>query len=121
MSARAEQWRSIPGFKHYEASTHGRIRSWHVMGGSKETRRAEPHVLRPGINAKGYRLVCLVKTAKSGARKMERVHRLVLLTFIGPPPTPQHQGSHLNDDPSDNRLANLCWETREQNWARRGL
>ena len=42
------------------------------------------------------------------------MHRLVLDAFIGPCP-PGHEASHLNGDPSDNRLANLTWESRPEN------
>lgn len=46
------------------------------------------------------------------------VHRLILTAFRGPPKEGQ-EASHLNDQPRDNRLANLVWETHSQNCARR--
>lgn len=42
------------------------------------------------------------------------VHRLVLLTFIGPPSVGQ-EARHLNDLPFDNRLENLAWGTHLEN------
>jgi hypothetical protein len=42
------------------------------------------------------------------------VHHAVLLTYVGPRPD-GHEGRHLNDDPTDNRVENLSWGTRLQN------
>jgi hypothetical protein len=42
------------------------------------------------------------------------LHRLILLAFVGEPP-PGYECCHNNDDPSDNRLENLRWDTRTQN------
>lgn len=42
------------------------------------------------------------------------LHRVVLETFVGPPP-PGSYGRHLNDDRSDNRLENLAWGTPQDN------
>jgi hypothetical protein len=44
------------------------------------------------------------------------LHRLVLEAFVGPCP-PGCVGCHANDDPSDNRLENLRWDTHKANSA----
>lgn len=46
--------------------------------------------------------------------KREYVHRLVLLTFVGPCPEGL-QACHKNSNRADNRLDNLTWGTRKRN------
>jgi Zn ribbon nucleic-acid-binding protein len=46
--------------------------------------------------------------------KAHYIHRLVLMTYVGPCP-PRHESRHLNDDKLDNRLENLCWGTQSEN------
>ena len=44
------------------------------------------------------------------------IYQLVVQTFDGEPPTPEHTDvRHLNCDRTDNRLSNLCWGTRSEN------
>lgn len=47
------------------------------------------------------------------------VHRLVLLAWVGPPPTPQHETAHENGVKTDNRVENLAWKTHKENCADR--
>jgi len=49
-------------------------------------------------------------------KKTFRVHRLVLEAFVGPCP---HgcEACHRNNDPSDNRIENLRWDTKQSNLA----
>ncbi len=42
------------------------------------------------------------------------VHKIVLDTFVGPRPA-GYVCRHLNGDPLDNRLGNLCWGTPKEN------
>lgn len=49
--------------------------------------------------------------------KTRYVHTLVLETFRGPRPTPQHECRHKNGKRSDNRLSNLAWGTKLENAA----
>lgn len=60
----------------------------------------------------GYRSVTL---RRDGKQRVEYVHALVLLTFVGPRPTPNHEGLHENDIRDDNRLSNLRWGTPRDN------
>lgn len=100
MKARDENWREIPGFP-YEVSDYGRVRN---------TRTG--HVLTPMVNHQGYAQAQLFV---SGSRSVPRINRLVLSTFAGPPPSPDHHANHKNGDKSDNRLANLEWVTMQEN------
>ena len=62
----------------------------------------------------GYRFV-RVQCSKTGRRFSGYVHRLVLEAFVGPPPFKGAIGRHLNDKPTDNRIANLRWGTGRDN------
>ncbi len=57
-----------------------------------------------------------VKLSKNGVEKTRRVHQLVAEAFIGPCP-PGQEVRHLDDDPSNNCLANLAYGTSKQNKA----
>lgn len=51
----------------------------------------------------------------NGETKELLAHQLVLRLFVGPPPTAQHECRHLNGDPTDNKVVNLAWGTRQEN------
>ncbi|MDO8800093.1 NUMOD4 motif-containing HNH endonuclease [Phenylobacterium sp.] len=105
MSAVAERWRPIPGWP-YEVSSEGRVR------------RVGCEPLIPRSNGKGYIRVTL---CDRGAQKEEYVHRLVCAAFHGPPPTPEHEVDHENDERGCNRESNLSWSTVAANRARRTI
>lgn len=50
-----------------------------------------------------------------GRRWSVGIHHLVLLTFGPPRPTRQHECRHLDGDPTNNVLENLCWGTKKDN------
>lgn len=105
----SEIWRpvAIPEYQDsYEVSDHGRVRSV-KFGKSK--------LLRPTVNRKGYYKVSLFQPKT--AVKSPGVHRLVALTFIGPPPTEKHEVAHNDGVPSNNHVSNLRWATRRENHA----
>lgn len=62
---------------------------------------------------KGYIRMHLKDKTGSSVRIM--AHRLVALTFLGDPPTTEHQINHINSDSSDNRVENLEWATGQEN------
>ncbi len=99
-----DEWREIPGYTRYDASTIGNIRS-------RVNRK--PRILKPFKIYSGYLLVRL--TPDDGSRPRGRglsVHRLVALTFLGESPL---QVNHKNGDKTDNRLVNLEYVTQSQN------
>jgi hypothetical protein len=65
--------------------------------------------LRIKIKSNGY---CYVYT--DGARYLH-VHRAVALAFHGEPPSPKHEGAHLNRKKTDNRRDNIVWSTKQEN------
>lgn len=101
----------IPGFPDYFADELGSIWSCRTVMGTTGTHLKE--II--GKKIRGYRVVLLMP--KPRTKKYMSVHRLVLLAFVGEPPTPRHQGAHADDDPGNNRLDNLSWKTPKQNIA----
>src|SRR5262245_50618733 len=71
------------------------------------------HRLRASIDGVGYRNVSL-RNAAGQLEPGTKVHRLVLLAFVGPCPGGM-ECCHANDDRQDNRLSNLRWDTRGNN------
>jgi hypothetical protein len=103
-----EQWKPVVGTNgRYFVSNQGRIRS-HTK--SKEGKIILGHTL-----ASGYRAVGI--TPKSGGASTTRLlHRLVVETFIGPPPSKAHTDvRHLDGNKQNNKLSNLAWGTRSEN------
>lgn len=88
-----EQWRPIPGHGQYEASDRGRIRN-------ARTRR----VLKPMLTRRGYLKVDLGSRARN-----REIHRLVCLTWHGPPPVETDHADHIDFDRTNNAAENLRW------------
>lgn len=99
MTSVEEEWKPIPGFPGYEASSLGRIRNTrlgHVLDGTTTNKN---HIQ---VNVRGER-----------GRRSAPVHRLVALAFLGPPP-PGFVCRHLNAVRTDNRPHNLAWMSKEE-------
>jgi hypothetical protein len=64
----------------------------------------------------GYRVVKLRDKERHGHLA---IHVMVLEAFIGPRPSPAHEGCHNNGIGSDSRLDNLRWDTAVSNQADR--
>jgi HNH endonuclease/NUMOD4 motif-containing protein/NUMOD1 domain-containing protein len=94
----AESFRGIPGFPGYEVSDKGRVRN----SARNNT------MMSVCKNGAGYMVINL---RKEGCRHNCYVHRLVMLTFVGPPPRGTSV-DHIDRDPSNNQLNNLKYATR---------
>lgn len=70
-------------------------------------------ILKPGTQPRGgYQYVNLTR---GGNRCVStHVHRIVMAAFVGQLPDGM-QTRHLNGNPADNRLENLCYGTRSEN------
>lgn len=110
----AEQWRAIPEWEGlYEVSDDGLVRTLPrttTSYGGRTWRRGAT-VRRGSSNDTGHLYVKLQHGSRS---QTVGVHRLVLLAFVGPAPIGT-EACHNNGNPSDNRLANLRWDTRSEN------
>lgn len=92
-------YRPVPDYLNYIISTTGEV----CRNGRK---------LR-GVNVQGYTRVTL--SNQSGVKEFY-VHRLVLLTFVGPCPKGM-QCRHKDGDRTNNTLGNLVWGTSKENGA----
>ena len=103
-----EQWHHVVGYEgYYQISNAGRMRRIARAPGA-----TLGHIAKPQKTNAGYFRVALSRNNK---KRLFSVHRLVLLAFLGPAPSPGHQANHLNGDKSDNRLCNLEWLTASEN------
>lgn len=118
-----ERWKPIPGFEGYEVSDHGRVRSYwkrKSLGiglGSQSVLCKEPQCI---LAANGR------QSARKGQRgrypvvginsRAHAVHRLVMLAFVGPCPDGLIV-CHNDDNPENNRLSNLRYDTQASNLA----
>lgn len=106
------EWKAIPGFEDYEVSNQGEVRSYRKINRYCEGQcYLTPHLLKPAIDARGYRRVNLRCNGQTHSKK---VAFLVLLAFVGPLPSGMH-GCHNNNNPSDDRLENLRYDTPRGN------
>lgn len=99
----AENWKQIVGAKPgYVVSDTGRVRS-----PRKELR----------TTSRGEYYASVAIPFVDGKLRTCRVHRLVLETFVGPPPSDSMQARHKNDDHTNNNLSNLLWGLPHENTA----
>jgi hypothetical protein len=98
-----EEWRQVPGYEGlYEVSDQGRV-------------RRAGRVLSPGPHSQGYTRFNL---CKDSVRRPFMGHQLVLLAFVGPRPEGQ-ETRHLDGNPANNCLTNLCYGLPSDNGADR--
>jgi hypothetical protein len=93
----------------YEVSETGDLRRLFAC-----TRFAAGHVLNGSLDTHGYRTYRIRGGGKSTSY---RAHTLVLLAFVGPKPTPDHQCAHWDGNRLNNHWTNLRWATAAENTA----
>ena len=92
-----EEWRDVPGYSGIKASNLGR-----VIGKLGE---------EVGCHTGRY-VTCGGKWLPNGKGTTVSRARLILLTFVGPPPLDKPEADHINLNKHDDRLANLRWTDR---------
>lgn len=101
-----ELWKDIVGYEGlYQVSNLGQVKSFHIY--------SKGRILKSDARKDDYLYVTLCK-GKDRYKKSYRIHRLVLLAFLGSRPT-KKEGNHINGIKSDNSLKNLEWMTSKQN------
>lgn len=105
----------VVGFPGYVVGTDGSVWTWWKSGYGAGTWRDTPRQLKPGVHWRNGQIIHLsvFLYGEDGPRN-RFVHRLVLEAFIGPCP-PGLECRHIDGDPSNNWLDNLCWETHDEN------
>lgn len=102
----------IPDFPGYAVSNYGEVYSlWQGRGRGARIGRSYRR-LKTTLDNRGRENVTL---SRSGKRVSQRVHCLVLQSFVGPRP-PGMEACHFPDrDQTNNRLDNLRWDTKKSN------
>ena len=95
-----EQWKDIPGFEDYEASTLGNIR------------RKYGKILKVATNKDGYKY-CTLYSGSRDSRKTIGVHQVIAKTFLTNPLN-KSTVDHINRIRDDNRVENLRFATRSE-------
>ena len=98
-----EEWRSIPGYPEYEASSLGRIRS---------LKSGKARIIKQHSHCKGYLRAALKN--ENGKYHCICSHRYIALAFI-PNPEGLPEVNHKNGKKADNRPENLEWVTSSYN------
>lgn len=115
MENEIEEWRSIPGLIHYEASSFGRIRSLDRIVkriGPKGPFKSKGMVLKLMKHNAGYLMFNAMPAI--GSTPVVLVHRAVALAFI-PNPIGLPQVNHLDGVGMNNLPENLEWTTGSRN------
>ena len=101
-----EEWKPVPDFHGYEVSNLGEVRSYRTTSPAGKQRTTP--ILRKTVLTKDKKYLQISIANHAGAVTYS-VHTLVLLAFVGPKPTNQHECCHKDGDGTNNQLANLRW------------
>lgn len=109
--------RPIPGKRGYAVSACGRVYSyWKNNAPHKPEITNKPQELSPACQAGRYFSITL--SADGQSKIPVGVHRLVLMAWQRAP-NHKEQARHLDGNPQNNRIENLCWGTAKDNAADR--
>lgn len=103
------EWRRIK--RGYRVSDDGRVQSCIKPGSKTKEIGTEWRDLTPTPQRSGHLLIWL------GRKDCRYVHALVLNAFVGPCPDGMEACHFPDRDPSNNRVDNLRWGTRQENHA----
>lgn len=100
---------TISRFPNYAITRDGRV--WSKPRTTPHGHKRKGRWLKTNRMPTGHLSICLYKNRIS---HKQAVHRLVLETYVGPCPSGM-ECRHLNGNPADNHLENLCWGTHSEN------
>lgn len=101
-----ETWKAVVGYEGlYEVSDHGRIKNARNGAIKSQHKSKKDNRMR-------------VMLHREGKQKCAKVHRLVLIAFVGPNPL-GYECCHNDGNPQNNMLRNLRWDTAANNQADR--
>lgn len=109
-----EIWKDVKDYEGlYQVSNLGNLRSLDriVFNPRYMFQTLKGKLISPVKEHTGY---YQVRLNKFGKRETVKLHRLVLITFVGNPDN-KAEVNHKNGIKSDNRLSNLEWVTRSEN------
>lgn len=89
----------------YEVDEYGNVYRIFKTTGRKQL-KAFPH---------GAGKYLAVNLSRDDSHYPVKIHHLVALAYIGPPPTEIHQVHHINHDKYNNHVSNLCWVLPKEN------
>lgn len=108
-----ERWLPVVGYEgFYEVSDQGRVRSVARIVNANKWKRPVRSKIRAQVLLKMYPAVHL---SMEGKTKMRTVHVMLLEAFVGPRPSPAHEGCHGDGICTNNTLDNLRWDTKKAN------
>jgi hypothetical protein len=103
------EWRDIPEFPGYRVDRNGGV--WSCLNSrgalTDRWRRLHPSDIGHGL---------LIRLQQKGQRPSRKVHSLVLIAFVGPRPAGL-ECRHLDGNYRNNRLENIVWGTKAENFA----
>lgn len=106
------EWKPVVGFGGiYEVSSWGIVRR-QLSAYSAKWRNKPYRILKTRPNRYGYHRVVLYRDGKGYARG---VSRLVLESFVGPPPEDRPFALHSDGDRNHNWVENLRWGSQSEN------
>ena len=118
MKKEFEIWKNINGFKDYQVSNIGRVRSRRIY--KTQNKKLIIKVMKQQTDRYGYKLINLTNREKKVSRKF-LVHRLVAISFLdfSDENCCKLQVNHINHNRKDNRILNLEFVSFEENLIKR--
>lgn len=106
----AETWMPVVGYEGiYEVSSQGKVRS--IPRRDRMGRKVAGRLLSITNHPSGHHQV---KLSRDGKYSQGKLHRIVLIAFVGAPPD-GCEVLHRDGNPANNRIENLHWGTRSEN------